>query len=273
MSGARLARQQGGAKSARGSGGGRAAGAGVLSGLVVAVGSVLFLGGFLWGAVLYRPYTVPTDSMVPTVDPGSRVLAQRIDGDEVRRGDVVVFDDRAWGDLPMVKRVVGVGGDRVVCCDSRGRLTINGKSVEEPYLRMKGPASSTRFATTVPRGQLFLLGDHRNDSLDSRTHLTDSEGGSVPRSAVKARVDSVVWPFGAFGLLERPAPFAALPGGVSQPGPLRLILISVAVGAALVLGGAAYGPIARRFTGGSRGGTAPGRMAGQRRQGEARTGG
>src|SRR4051812_26813434 len=87
----------------------------VLSGLAVALGCVLFLGGFGWGAVLYRPYTVPTGSMMPTVDPGDRVLAQRVDGAEVRRGDVVVFSDSLWGEVPMVKRVVAVGGDTVRC--------------------------------------------------------------------------------------------------------------------------------------------------------------
>ena len=68
-----------------------------LSGLAVAVGCVLFLGGFVWGAVVYQPYTVPTDSMTPTVKAGDRVLAERIDGDEVRRGDIVVFQRRACG--------------------------------------------------------------------------------------------------------------------------------------------------------------------------------
>src|SRR6476660_1118564 len=90
---------------------------GYLSGLAVAVGCVLFLGGFAWGAVEYQPYTVPTDSMQPTDNPGDRVLGQRIDGSAVHRGDVVVFDDPTWGIVPMVKRVVGVGGDKVACCD------------------------------------------------------------------------------------------------------------------------------------------------------------
>lgn len=89
-----------------------------LSGLAVAVGCVLFLGGFAWGAVEYKPYTVPTDSMTPTVKVGDRVLAQRIDSSAVHRGDVVIFQDPDWGDMPMVKRVVGVGGDKVACCDT-----------------------------------------------------------------------------------------------------------------------------------------------------------
>lgn len=88
----------------------------VLSGLAVAVGCVLFLGGFVWAALIYRPYTVPTDSMTPTIAVGARVLAEKVDGSQIRRGDIVVFKDSTWGDLPMVKRVVGVGGDKIACC-------------------------------------------------------------------------------------------------------------------------------------------------------------
>ncbi|MES4907593.1 MULTISPECIES: signal peptidase I [unclassified Streptomyces] len=225
--------------------GGRGLGS-VLSGVAVAVGCVLFLGSFVWGALLYKPYTVPTDSMAPAIDRGDRVLAQRIDGDEVRRGDVVVFKDSVWGDLPMVKRVIGIGGDTVACCDKQGRLTLNGKPLDEPYLHSKGLASPTVFSATVPKGKLFLLGDHRDDSLDSRVHMSDGADGAVPRTAVSGRVDATAWP-PDLGMLERPQAFKALPGGVSQPGPLRLILISAVGGAVLILGGAAYGPLARRM--------------------------
>ncbi|MFE7294595.1 signal peptidase I [Streptomyces sp. NPDC057579] len=218
----------------------------VLSGLAVAVGCVLFLGGFVWGALLYRPYTVPTDSMSPTIAAGARVMAEKVSGSEIRRGDIVVFKDATWGDLPMVKRVVGVGGDTVACCTKKGLLTVNGIPIEEPYLHSEGPASPIGFKAAVPTGQLFLLGDHRNDSLDSRVHLTDGDHGSVPRSAVAARVDARAWPLDGVGMLQRPASFAALPGGTSQPGPLQPLVLAVVAGAVLILGGAAYGPIARR---------------------------
>ncbi|AJT64119.1 hypothetical protein T261_2440 [Streptomyces lydicus] len=218
----------------------------VLSGLAVAVGCVLFLGGFVWAALIYRPYTVPTDSMSPTIAVGARVLAEKVDGSEIRRGDIVVFKDAAWGELPMVKRVVGVGGDKVACCTEQGRLTINGKPIEEPYLQGHGPASPVGFKAAVPAGQLFLLGDHRSDSLDSRVHLTDGDHGSVPRSAVQGRVDARAWPLGSIGVMQRPAGFAALPGGTSQPGPVQPITLAVVAGAVLILAGAAYGPIARR---------------------------
>ncbi|WP_406207754.1 signal peptidase I [Streptomyces decoyicus] len=218
----------------------------VLSGLAVAVGCVLFLGGFVWAALIYRPYTVPTDSMSPTIAVGARVLAERVDGSEIRRGDIVVFKDSTWGALPMVKRVVGVGGDKISCCTKQGRLTINGTPVEEPYLQSSGPASPIGFKAKVPTGQLFLLGDHRSDSLDSRVHLTDGDHGSVPRSAVDARVDARAWPLGSVGVMQRPATFSALPGGTSQPGPVQPITLAVVSGAVLILVGAAYGPLARR---------------------------
>ncbi|MEU1628348.1 signal peptidase I [Streptomyces sp. NPDC020096] len=216
----------------------------VLSGLAVAVGCLLFLGGFAWGAIVYRPYTVPTDSMQPTVNPGDRVLAQRIKGDEVRRGDVVVFNDPQWGNEPMVKRVVGVGGDKIACCDKQGRLTVNGVPIDEPYLLQQGQAPIP--TTTVPRGQLFVLGDNRQVSMDSRVHLADGDHGAVPSGEVAARVDATAWPLGQLKEVTRPASFAALPGGISQRGPITWIVSAVTAGVVLILGGAAYGPIAGR---------------------------
>lgn len=259
--------------------GGRGRLGSVLSGLAVAVGCVLFLGGFAWGALVYRPYTVPSESMHPTVTSGDRVLAERIDGSEVRRGDIVVFKDPAWGDMPMIKRVVGVDGDRIACCDAAGRLTVNGKPVTEPYLSRQGwggkeAASPTGFSATVPDGHLFLLGDQRATSQDSRVHLQDPGKGAVPRSAVTARLDAVVWPLDGLAVINRPQGFAALPGGVSQPGPVRPLAWALAGGAALVLAGAAYGPLARLFSRGGAGASgAPGpgaRSAAQRTSGGAR---
>ncbi|MET7628869.1 signal peptidase I [Streptomyces sp. NPDC005078] len=217
----------------------------MLSGLAVAVGLVLFLGGFAWGALVYKPYIVPTESMTPTVNAGDRVLAERVDGSEVRRGDVVVFTDPAWdNNMPMVKRVVGIGGDKIACCEKSGRLTVNGKPIDEPYLQTEGLASVKNFTANVPKGQLFLLGDERSGSLDSRVHLDDPGQGSVPRSDVQARVDAIAWPMD--GMIGRPQAFAALPGGVSAPGPLKLQLGAVVVGVVLIFGGTAYGPIAAR---------------------------
>ncbi|MEU7426893.1 signal peptidase I [Streptomyces sp. NPDC040750] len=226
-----------------------------LSGIAVALGLVLFLGGFGWAAVSYRPYTVPTSSMTPTIDAGDRVVAQRVDGDEVRRGDVVVFEDKSWvSNAKVVKRVVAVGGDTVSCCTD-GKLTVNGKRIDEPYLPAGSLAEIKGFPTvTVPKGRLFLLGDERQGSLDSTAHLTDAAQGTVSRDAVSARVDAVVWPWN--GMLKRPTGFEAL-GALSRPGPLRTIELLIVAGAVLILGGGAYGPIAKRL-GGSRARTEPG---------------
>jgi signal peptidase I len=172
------------------------------------------------------------------------VLAQRIDGSEVRRGDVVVFHDKTWvTNAAVVKRVVAVGGDTVSCC-TKGKLTVNGKQIDEPYLPKGSLAEITNFPTVkVPAGRLFLLGDERQGSLDSTAHITDAASGTVSRNAVTARVDAVAWPMN--GMLQRPTGFETL-GSVSEPGPLRLIVGAVIAGAVLVLGGAAYGPIAKR---------------------------
>ncbi|CAG7609499.1 signal peptidase I [Actinacidiphila bryophytorum] len=232
----------------RGTAGGRGRLGHRLSGAVIALGCVLFLGAAVWAAVVYRPYTVPTNSMVPTVQPGDRLLAQKVSGSDVHRGDVVVFKDKLWGSEPLVKRVVGVGGDTVSCCDAKGRLMVNGKAIDETYLKDGGPASLEPFRTRVPAGEIFLLGDNRAVSEDSRIHLADAEGGSVPVSDVRARVDGVAWPASRMGLLSPTSAFDAVPGsGSPGQGPLGPLTIAVIAGAVLILGGAAYDPVARLF--------------------------
>jgi signal peptidase I len=214
-----------------------------LSSLAVALGMVLFLGGFAWGAVVYRPYTVPTTSMAPTIGAGDRVLAQRIDSGDVRRGDVVVFQDTNWADVPVLKRVVAVGGDTVSCCED-GRLKVNGTKIDEPYLSEDEVAGFSGFPeVTVPEGRLFLLGDERAGSVDSTSRLTDAAHGTVSRGAVQARVDAVVWPME--GMLKAPTGFEEL-GALSSPGPLRTVVALVIAGTVLIFGGAAYGPLAGR---------------------------
>jgi signal peptidase I len=184
--------------------------------------------------------------MSPTIAIGDRVLAQRVDGDEVRRGDVVVFEDKNWvADSKVVKRVVAVGGDTVSCCTD-GKLTVDGKPIEEPYLPKGSLAELKGFGTvTVPEGRLFLLGDERQGSLDSTAHLSEAARGTVSRDAVSARVDAVVWPWK--GMLDRPTGFETL-GALSTPGPLRTLEVLIVAGAVLVLGGGAYGPVATRLS-------------------------
>jgi signal peptidase I len=91
--------------------------------------------------------------------------------------------------------VVGVGGDRVVCCTKDGKLTINGVEVTEPYIFAGNKPSEMNFDVTVPKGKLWVMGDHRGASADSRYHQDDINKGFVPESKVSGRVVGVIWPF------------------------------------------------------------------------------
>lgn len=150
--------------------------------------------------LVVQVYAIPSGSMEPLLGSGDRVVVTRLD-DDVRRGDVVVFDGAGLfasgapaGEQDFVKRVVGVGGDRVVCCDRDGRLSVDGKPLEEPYLFAGDDPSETAFDVEVPIGRLWLMGDHRSGSADSRAHLGSPGGGMVPQERVVGRVVAVVWP-------------------------------------------------------------------------------
>lgn len=234
---------------------------GVLQGLGTAVGLVAMIGGFALLAVQYRPYSVPTDSMEPTIAAGSTVLAHPVKPADIGRGDIVIFNDPLWEGSNLVKRVVAVGGDTVACCDSDGRITVNGHPITEPYLTPAGstdPVPEISFNEVVPTGRLFLLGDNRAVSQDSRLHLT-VDGGTVPATEVKARVEGIAWPLGSAGTIPRTSAFDALPGRDASPhGPLAPEFWAVVGGAALVLLTAAMGTfgglVRRRGTGRGTGG-------------------
>ncbi|MFI2611928.1 signal peptidase I [Kitasatospora sp. NPDC018619] len=217
--------------------------AAVLQGVALALGLVLMVGGFALIAVDYRPYKIPTASMHPTLRAGDTVLARKVGGGDIGRGDVVVFRDEAWGGELMVKRVVAVGGDTVATTGAEHRLTVNGQPVDEPYLATQGRQGES-FSATVPQGRLFLLGDNRVGSLDSRTHL-EVDGGTVPAEAVEARVEATVLPFGRTGLLDRATDFDGFAGPkASRPGPLGPATYAAAGGAALILVTSAVGGVA-----------------------------
>ncbi|PJN21245.1 signal peptidase I [Kitasatospora sp. CB02891] len=217
----------------------------IVQSLVIAIGFVMLVGGFAMLAIQYRPYKIPTGSMSPTLEIGDTVLAHTADGTSVGRGDIVVFQDPDWGNATLVKRVAAVGGDTVTG-DREGRITVNGHQVDEPYLA-KTPVPTTVFSVTVPEGRLFLLGDFRGNSMDSRSHL-DVAFGSVPASGVKARVEAVILPLSRAGLEGRTAAFdelgaprahqagALLPAGWTAIDGAALIVLASAAGWAVSLG-------------------------------------
>ncbi|WP_329137087.1 signal peptidase I [Streptomyces sp. NBC_01476] len=165
-----------------------------------------------------EPFQVPSTSMEGTLRVGDRVLVNKLAyrfGDTPRRGDVIVFDGegsfRQTGGTDYVKRVIGVGGDRVTCCDVRGRITVNGRALDEGYLLPGDAPSRVPFDIEVPEGRLWVMGDHRDDSSDSRDHLGDPGGGTVPVGRVIGRAEWIGWPVGHWTKLNRPATFAAVP--------------------------------------------------------------
>ncbi|MFB8088920.1 signal peptidase I [Streptomyces sp. NPDC055992] len=207
----------------------------------LALGAVCAVFVFLFSSFVVQPFLIPSGSMENTLRVGDRVLVNKLAyrfGSEPHRGDVVVFDGTGSfvpegatenpvgallhgaaaslglaepAETDFVKRVVGVGGDRVVCCDVRGRTEVNGRPLDEDYL-FPGDASSTvPFDIVVPDGTLWMMGDHRSRSRDSRDHLGEPGGGVVPVDRVIGRVDWYGWPLGRLGPLPGTAAFDSVP--------------------------------------------------------------
>ena len=155
-----------------------------------------------------QPFRVPSASMEPVLAPGDVILADRSERGTAHRGAIVVFDGSGYfapsaadGDRYWVKRVIGVGGDHVQCCTSAGELTVNGDPLEEPYLPVGTVPSEIDFDLVVPEGRMFVLGDNRGDSTDSRHLLGAPGGGMIPVERVVGEVDRRVWPLPRAGAL------------------------------------------------------------------------
>ncbi|WDF41584.1 signal peptidase I [Streptomyces sp. T12] len=195
---------------------------------------------------LVQAFVIPSGSMEQTIQIGDRVLVDKLTpwfGSEPQRGDVVVFKDPGgWlqdeqttvkkedpvvikqvkealtfiGLLPsdnekdLIKRVVGVGGDRVKCCDTQGRVTVNGVPLNEDYLYPGNAPSNAQFDITVPQGRLWVMGDHRANSADSRSHQDQDYGGTVSEDEVVGRAMVIAWPLGHWTSLEEPKTYASL---------------------------------------------------------------
>ncbi|MFC9281029.1 signal peptidase I [Streptomyces collinus] len=186
--------------------------------LLACLGFLLLLNAFV-----VQPFQIPSGSMEQGLRIGDRVLVNKLAyrfGAQPRRGDVVVFDGTGYfGDADYIKRVVGVGGDHVVCCDKKGRIEVNGRPVDETAFLFPGDTpSAVPFDVVVPAGRLFLLGDHRGDSSDSRDHLGSPGGGMVPVGDVIGRADWIVWPYDRLTRLHRPSAYARVPAAEGAHG-------------------------------------------------------
>ena len=188
---------------------------------------VALVASLLIKSFLVQFFYIPSGSMENTLQVQDRVAVNKIPfiSKSIDRGDVVVFRDPddwlpeivdydtnkylakvksalvAVGVLPnpakqyLVKRVIGVAGDRIVCCTKNDKLTINGVEVDEPYIFAGNKPSDMTFDVTVPEGKIWVMGDHRGASADSRYHQDDINKGFVPISKVSGRVFAVIWPF------------------------------------------------------------------------------
>jgi signal peptidase I len=201
-------------------------------------------------AFVGQMFIIPSESMQNTLLVGDRVVVEKIT--DVERGDVIVFEDPGgWlgqeesgqkrgsvgqffevvGLLPdsshghLIKRLIGMPGDKVACC-KEGRILVNGQPLEETsYLYPGDDPSQIEFQVTVPAGRVFVMGDHRSESGDSRVHLSDTgaEGtpagdvAFVPLDKVTGRAMLVVWPASNFGKLGKPETFDSVPAAVGPP--------------------------------------------------------
>lgn len=176
-----------------------------------------FLATITIRATLLDVYHIKSVSMQPTLNPGESILVDlRAYGEQgPERGDIVVFDGRGsflpyqrasfadtisralhWSgsNSSYVKRVIGVGGDTVECCSPDGRLMVNGQPIAEEYVMHGNAPSEQKFSVQVPAGRIWVMGDHREKSEDSRSLLGASGGGMIPVDRVLGEVTEVIWP-------------------------------------------------------------------------------
>jgi signal peptidase I len=186
-----------------------------------------------------QAFFIPSGSMQNTLAIGDRVLINKLvyHFRPIARGDIVVFNgDGSWDETPVqpsndvftkflddiggifganqsndifVKRVIGVPGDHVACCNAQGQITVNGVALSESsYLYPGNAPSTTRFNITVPAGRLWVMGDHRAISYDSRGHMGMPGGGTIPENQVLGRAFVIIWPPSRWGFLNIPSTFS-----------------------------------------------------------------
>ncbi|GAA3693694.1 hypothetical protein GCM10022377_02900 [Zhihengliuella alba] len=186
--------------------------------LIVAAALVI---SFVIKTFFFRAFYIPSGSMEPTLEINDRIFVNlMVPGPfELTRGDVVVFQDElGWlGPAPvvdqnplqdalvfvglapdlasqhLVKRVIGLPGDTVSCCGTEGRVEVNGTPVDEPYVSDGAAPSDLPFAVTVPEGKIWVMGDHRDASADSRYHH-DRGAGFIDIDDVEGTAVAIAWP-------------------------------------------------------------------------------
>lgn len=196
----------------------------------------ILLGVAILVAVLVRAFVlqtffIPSESMEHTLNINDRVLVNKLvyNFRDPHRGEIVVFKSpEDWRSDPreedFIKRVIGISGDRVVCCDDKGRLVVNGQPLDEPYLYtdLTGTidvASEDEFDVVVPEGRLWVMGDHRSQSGDSReqySHHGDVMQATITADDVIGRAFVLFWPLGRGDWLTVPDAFEQVP---DAPGP------------------------------------------------------
>ena len=191
-------------------------------------------------SLFVQAFYIPSPSMEPEFVKNDRILVQKVSywgSASPSRGDIVVFEDPGgWLDegesaapratvtrvlekvglYPtgghLVKRVMATGGDRIVCCDAEERITVNGKALDESSYLPKGTEPSMiKFDKTVPKGHLWMMGDNRGFSYDSRGHMGGPGGGFVDEDLVVGKVFALIWPWGRAEFVERPSTFEDIP--------------------------------------------------------------
>ena len=188
-------------------------------------------------AFFLQAFYIPSESMEPTMLVDDKILVEKVSywAGEPDRGDIVVFDDPGgWlnaaesrkasnpvqrglevvGLFPtgghLIKRVVGVGGDAIRCCDNAGHVTVNGTALDEPYLQDPAANANQTFDVVVPKDHLWVMGDNRGNSADSRMHMGDPGGGFIDEDAVVGKAWLRVWPVSRLGFMQGPATFDAV---------------------------------------------------------------
>ncbi|MFX0593627.1 signal peptidase I [Melissospora conviva] len=183
---------------------------------------VAVLVAWLVRAFVVQTFYIPSGSMEQTLERWDRVLVNKLvyNFREPQRGEIVVFKaPYTWSHSvegeDFIKRVIGVPGDHVVCCDDQGRLIVNGKPLDEPYVYPGDAPAKSEFDITVPPGRLWVMGDHRSASGDSLQQWTqydeDINIATIPTDDVVGRAFTIFWPFDRATWLSVPDGYSAIP--------------------------------------------------------------